>query len=75
MVRRSKRGSIDTQAVMEKLKEGRRGAIQVRTEAVINGPEYHAALAVTDSIDALAEELTGDGHFFIETGHSIGFKG
>ena len=75
MVRRSKRGSIKTDEVLGKLKEGRSGAIQVCREAKVFGPEYRAALAVTDSIDGLAEALTGDRKIFIEPGHSIGSRG
>jgi acyl dehydratase len=50
--------------VLEKLSVGRRGAIQVSTEAKIGSDEYRAAQSVTDAIDNLAELLTGDSRYF-----------
>ena len=64
MTQRTKRGNIKTPVVLEKLREGRRGAIQVRTEAKINSPAYIAAGTVLDAIDQLASELTGNPRYF-----------
>ena len=71
VARRSTRGSVNKPAILERLKEGRKGAIQVCTEAKINGPEYLAAQVVTDAIDTLAEEITGDRKHFGERVHTV----
>ncbi|MGR3760644.1 hypothetical protein ACUXV3_11015 [Roseobacteraceae bacterium NS-SX3] len=64
MSRRTKRGFIKKDEVLEKLSVGRRGAIQVETEAKIGSPEYRAAARVIADIDDLAEALTGDSGYF-----------
>lgn len=43
MTKRTKRGSIKTDEVLTKLREGRNGAIQVHTEARVNSEEYRVA--------------------------------
>ena len=74
MVRRTQRGHVHKQQVLEKLREGRTGAIQVRKEAKINSPEYRAAGEVTKAIDALAETLTGNREYFWTKPHSAGVE-
>lgn len=64
MSQRSKRGFVNKIEVLEKLSAGRAGAIQTHREAKINSPEYRAASGVTEAIDRLAEELTGDPKYF-----------
>ena len=68
-MRRTKRGFINKQQVLEKLEEGRAGAIQIRREAKINSDEYRAAGEVSDAIDELAGKLTGDKTHFHLKGH------
>jgi len=70
LARRSQRGYINTKEVLQKLKQGRDGAIKVHREAKINGPEYQAASRVTEAIDDLAEELTGDRAYFHMRAHN-----
>ena len=60
MIQRTKRGHVDTAAVLPLLETGRRGAIQVRTQATIGSTEYVAADTILQSIDRIAEALTGD---------------
>lgn len=64
MVRRPRRGHIKVADVLEKLRIGRAGAVQVCREAKINSDEYRAATAATQSINDLAEQLTGDADYF-----------
>jgi len=64
MSQRSKRGFVKKAEVLEKLAVGQAGAIQTHREAKINSPEYRAATGVTEAIDRLAEELTGDPTYF-----------
>ncbi|MEM7291239.1 MAG: hypothetical protein AAF412_12870 [Pseudomonadota bacterium] len=66
MPRRHKRGFIKKKEVLEKLRRGRDGAIQVCVEAKINSDEYRAAGRVVESIDELGETLTGDETLFHE---------
>lgn len=67
MSRRTKRGFIEKDQVLEKVAVGRQGAIQVRIEAKINSDEYRAAGDVIDAIDKLAGTLTGDeSHFHLK---------
>ncbi|MEM9128321.1 MAG: hypothetical protein AAGA97_01190 [Pseudomonadota bacterium] len=64
---RTKRGHLKKDQILEKLAVGRSGSIQTQTEAKINSPDYRAAMDLTDSIDRLAEVLTGEpGHFHVE---------
>lgn len=72
MGRRSGRGIINKKAALEALREGRSGAIRVHREAKINSPEYQAATAVTQAIDDLAEQLTGDREHFWTVPHGSG---
>lgn len=72
MSRRSKRGVIKKQAVLEQLKTGRNGAIQVCREAKINGTEYRAAGKAITAIDELTETLTGDKETLWLKGHKAG---
>lgn len=60
MLRRSGRGTIKSDPALEKLGNGRAGAVQVMREAKIGSPEYKSAGYVADAIDDLAEKLTGD---------------
>ncbi|SCZ73427.1 hypothetical protein SAMN04488118_11721 [Epibacterium ulvae] len=64
MSQRTRRGFVKTDEVLAKLEVGRRGAIQVSTEAKIASPEYRAAQSLTNAIDNLAEILTGDPSYF-----------
>ena len=67
MIQRTKRGHIDKAAVLPLLESGRRGAIQVATQATIGSPEYAAASTMLQAIDRLAESLTGDpSHFHLK---------
>lgn len=59
MAQRSKRGFVKTDEVMQKLAQGRKGAIQVCTEAKIKSDVYQAANKTIDAIDNLADTLTG----------------
>lgn len=68
MSRRHKRGFIKKKEVLQKLRRGRDGAIQVCIEAKINSDEYRAAGRVVESIDELGETLTGDETLFHEAG-------
>lgn len=69
MVKRTKRGFIKKDEMLAKLERGRAGAIQVCTEAKIQSDEYKLAGDVTESIDNLAEKLTGDRtHFHLKGG-------
>ena len=61
---RTKRRFVKVDQVLEKLAVGRRGAIQVSTEAKIASPEYRAAQSALNAIDNLAEVLTGDQEHF-----------
>lgn len=60
----ARRGYVKKHEVLDKLVIGRRGAVQVRTEAKINSPAYQSAGAVIEAIDQLAEQLTGDPTYF-----------
>jgi len=60
MSRRRSRGTISIKIALEKLGNGRAGAVQVMREAKIGSPEYKCAGYVADAIDDLAEKLTGD---------------
>jgi len=64
MSQREKRGFIKAHEVLEKLRTGREGAIQTHREAKIGSSEYRAATEVTEAIDRLAEQLTGDPRYF-----------
>ncbi|UWR62775.1 hypothetical protein [Phaeobacter inhibens] len=64
MSQRTRRGFVKKAEVLEKLSVGRRGSIQVCTEAKIGSDEYRAAQSVTSAIDNLAEVLTGDSTYF-----------
>ena len=66
MTRRTKRGSIDKNAVLRKLREARDGAILVRREAAINSTEYEVAGRLNDAVDDMVEALTGDREYFWE---------
>lgn len=68
MPQRHKRGFIKKKEVLEKLRRGRDGAIQVCIEARISSDEYRAAGRVVESIDELGETLTGDETLFHEAG-------
>ena len=69
MTRRTTRGVIKKSEVLAKLEVGRRGAVQVRTEAKINSDEYQGAGTVMDAIDNMAEKLTGDRSHFHAKGY------
>lgn len=60
MTRRSGRGTIKLDPVLEKLGTGRAGAVQVMREAKIGSPAYKEASNVAEAIDDLTEKLTGD---------------
>ncbi|QFT69285.1 hypothetical protein FIU93_21035 [Labrenzia sp. THAF35] len=60
MSRRSGRGFINTQEVLEKLCVGRAGAVQVMRSAKIGSPIYRTAMHLSEAIDDMAEKLTGD---------------
>jgi len=60
MSRRSGRGTIKVDPVLDKLAAGRAGAVQVMREAKIGSPACRNAGYVADAIDDLAEKLTGD---------------
>ncbi|MBO6507317.1 MAG: hypothetical protein JJ979_02335 [Roseibium sp.] len=65
MSRRSGRGHIKAESALEKLAQGRAGAVQIMREAKIGSREYQHAGYVCDAIDDLAEKLTGDRtHFY-----------
>lgn len=64
MSRRSGRGNVETEAVLEKLGQGRAGAVQVLREAKIGSKPYREAGNVCEAIDDLAEVLTGDKALF-----------
>ena len=67
MNQRTKRGTIKTAQVLEKLERGRAGAIQVHREAKINSDAYRAARQILEAIDDLAHVLTGDKtHFHLK---------
>ena len=69
MGQRIKRGFVKKEEALEKLWTGRRGAVQVQTEARINSPEYRAAGRVIEATDDLAEILTDDpGYFHLKPG-------
>ena len=69
MIQRTRRGTIKKSEVLTKLEVGRRGAVQVCTEAKINSDEYRRAGAVLTTIDDLTEELTGDRSHFHAKGY------
>lgn len=60
MSRRSRRGFINTQEVLEKLSFGRAGAVQVMRSAKIGSPQYRTAMHLSEAVDDIAEKLTGD---------------
>ncbi|WP_040439484.1 hypothetical protein [Roseibium aggregatum] len=60
MSRRSGRGFINTQEVLEKLCIGRAGAVQVMRSAKIGSPQYRTAMHLCEAIDDMVEKLTGD---------------
>ena len=64
MVNRKKRGIINKQQVLDKLRMGREGALQVRGEGKIYSDEFVLAGEVNQAIDRLAENLTGDKTYF-----------
>lgn len=72
MTKRTQRGHVNKEQVLKKLYIGRQGAIQVRTEAKTSSDEYRAATAVTQAIDELAQQLTGDDEYFHLKPHSSG---
>lgn len=64
MSRRSERGFINTQEVLEKLCFGRAGAVQVMRSAKVGSPQYRTATHLCEAIDDMVEKLTGDrAHF------------
>ena len=66
MIQRTKRGYIDKNLVVPLLKEGRLGAIQVKTQAKIGSDEYRTAERVLVALEELAEALTGNSRYFQE---------
>lgn len=64
MSRRSGRGHIKTDQILEKLALGRDGAVQLARETKIGSMEYRSAGHVMEAIDDLAEKLTGDRSHF-----------
>jgi hypothetical protein len=74
MVRRSGRGSINRAQVLERLRIGREGAIQIQREAKIGSPEYQSAETLMRAIDSVAALLTGDDAYFRlgNHGHGVG---
>jgi hypothetical protein len=60
MSRRSGRGFINTQEVLEKLSFGRAAAVQVMRSAKIGSPQYRTAMQLSEAIDDMVEKLTGD---------------
>jgi hypothetical protein len=59
MPRRRALSTAAADAAMAAAQEMRRAAVKVRTEAPIGAPAYEAAGAVLESLDAMAEALTG----------------
>lgn len=69
---RTKRGHLKRDQTLEKPAVGRSGAIQTQKEAKINSPEYRAAIDLTESIDRLADTITGEtGPFHVKMTPSI----
>ena len=64
MSRRSARGVIHTAEVLEKLRVGRAGSIDVVRQAKIGSKEQELAKYVIEAIDDLAARLTGDETYF-----------
>ena len=65
MTQRHKRGFINKEEALSKLKKGRDGAIQIRTQAKIGSTEYEIAGELVKVIDQLAKQLTGnETHFY-----------
>lgn len=61
---KGRRSAFRTPDVLEKLKEGRTGAITVLAGSQPFKDQYNKAHAVVEAIDDLAEELTGDRECF-----------
>lgn len=57
---RGKRSSFITSEALEKLEQGRNGAVTVKAGSPPFHERYNKACAVTKAIDDLVEDLTGD---------------
>ncbi len=66
---RGRRSSFQTPEVLKKLEIGRKGATTVMAGSPPFKDRYKKALAVTQAIDDLAFELTGDKELFWDKGH------
>lgn len=64
MIQRTKRGYINKDLVLPLLRDGRRGAIQVKTQAKIASDEYRATERMLLALEELTEVLTGDPRYF-----------
>lgn len=69
MVRRPLRPSLNVYEALEKLKTGRDGALSVAHAVKFGSAQHVAAGNVTQAIDALAEQLTGDPEYFYLKAH------
>lgn len=65
---RGSRGYVKVEQVLEKLEIGRRGLVQVRTEAVMHSVAYVAAGEAIEEMDNVVELITGDRRHFHEKG-------
>lgn len=61
-------GEADKVLVLERLKTGRDGAVEVLQKAPIKSPEYAAAGDILTAIDALALVLSGEVDYFWDKG-------
>lgn len=59
-VSRGRRSSYQMQDALEELEKGRNGAVKVKAGSPPFHDRYNKACAVTDAIDDLVEDLTGD---------------
>ena len=66
---RGRRSSFTVPEVLECLKAGRDGAVKVMAGVRPFGDTYKKALALTEAVDDLAEDLTGDRETFWDKGH------
>ncbi|MEX3008379.1 hypothetical protein [Hoeflea sp. TYP-13] len=63
---KGRRSAFNTPEILEQLEKGRKGALAVMAGSPPFRDRYKKALAITEAIDELTEELTGDREHFWE---------
>ncbi len=66
---KGRRSSYPLEDVLKQLETGRAGATRVQAGSQPFHDRYNKAKAITDAIDDLAFELTGDKELFWDKGH------